>query len=76
MQITRKKQTQKANDDAYKAEIRKELEERKKIRAEKERLEAEQFSKIKKQDEITKEINELKKVEHEIYTLLGIDMTE
>ncbi len=24
----------------------------------------------------TKEINELKKVEHEIYTLLGIDMTE
>lgn len=69
-------QTQKTNDDAYKAEIRRELEERKKIRAEKEKLEAEQFSKIKKQDEITKEINELKKVEHEIYTLLGIDMTE
>jgi hypothetical protein len=50
--------------------------ERKLSTDEKVTLEAEQFSKIKKQDEITKEINELKKVEHEIYTLLGIDMTE
>ncbi len=66
----------KAQDELKKDEIRKELAERKRVRAEQEKLAADQFSKQKKQDAITTQINELKKVEKDIYDLLGIEMAD
>ncbi len=69
-------QIRKNEEEFKKDEIRKELAERKRVRAEKEKLEAEQSSKQKKQDAITTQINEIKKVEQEIYTLLGIEMAD
>ncbi len=71
----RKKQEQLKKD-----EIRKELAERKKDKEELERktkLEQEEkdFAK-KKKDFISKEIEELKKVEHDIYNLLGMELED
>jgi CRP-like cAMP-binding protein len=67
-------QIRKNEVELKKDEIRKELAERKRVRDEKEKLEA--FSKQKKQDAITNQINEIKKVEQEIYALLGIEMAD
>ena len=77
MEITeiRKKQEQLKKD-----EIRKELAERKKAKEELEKIanlqkEQELLAK-KKQDLISKEIEEVKKLENDIYILLGIDLED
>jgi CRP-like cAMP-binding protein len=75
-QIKKDIDEKKSADESYKDEIRKELAERKRVKAEKEKLEAMQFVKQKKQDAITEQINEIKKVEKEIYSLLGIEMED